>query len=51
MGLIKWNELANVDNIVLMAPSLKGLLILIDILVETIRNISSKINFKMHTYI
>ena len=49
--LIKWDVLAYADDIVLMAPSLKGLQKLIDILGRWINNFSLKINVKKYMYI
>ena len=46
IGHIKWHVIADADDIVLMAPSLKGLQKLIDILVNWIKNICLKINIK-----
>ena len=44
--LIKWNTFAYADDIILVVPSLKVLLKLIDILGESKKNISPKINIK-----
>ena len=44
------NVLAYADDIVLMAPSLKGLQKLIDTLGESIKKISLKINIKKSKY-
>ena len=51
IGLTKWNILAYAEDIVLMALYLKDLQKLIDILRESIKNISIKINVKNSKYI
>ena len=51
VGLIKWNLLGHADDIVLITPSLKCLQKLIDILGESIKNSSLKINVKKSRYI
>ena len=51
IGLIKWNVLSYADDIVLMAPFLKGLQKLIHILGESIKNVILKVNVKKSKYI